>query len=205
MTRGKFIVVDGGEGAGKGTHLTALRDVLPEKTVLFTREPGGTELAEMIRNVIMSTEAKDADALTNFFLFWAARADHVARKIKPALESGINVISDRFDSSTFAYQLCGQENNFLRELFENSRKMLEPAGIPDLYIYLDVEPEVGLIRAKSRSDGNHYDDREERFHHRVRMGYLEFLKSYPHVIIDANRPIEEVRQAFIKAVTETLG
>jgi dTMP kinase len=170
---GKFIVIDGGEGSGKGTVLDALKGTFPQGFV-FTREPGGTPLAEKIREVIFSEEAKETDALTNFALFWAARADHMLHNVRPSLEQGLHVISDRFDLSTFAYQLYGQENHNLLELFWQMRRMYS-VPVPDLYIYLDVDPEIGLARVRGRGTGNHYDERDIEFHQRVREGYQEFL------------------------------
>lgn len=170
---GKFIVIDGGEGSGKGTVLDALKGTFPQGFV-FTREPGGTPLAEKIREVIFCEEAREADALTTFALFWAARADHMEKKVRPALENGLHVVSDRFDLSTFAYQLYGQQNLNLLDLFWRMREMYS-VPVPDLYIYLDVDPVIGLERTRKRGDGNHYDEKDIEFHQRVREGYREFL------------------------------
>lgn len=190
----KFIVIDGGEGSGKGVVIRALKDILAPEEAIFTREPGGSPLAEMVRNVIFSEEAKGADVLTNFALFWAARADHMARTVRPALFSGVSVICDRFDISTFAYQLYGQkDHNYLLPLFWQMREMycFPP---PDLYIYLDVDPEEGLRRARGRGVGNHYDELDLEFHQRVSQGYLDFIHG-PHdrpwinsKVVDANVP-----------------
>lgn len=200
MRKGRLIVVDGGEGSGKDTHLALLQDRLSTDNVVFTREPGGTPFAEKIREVIFSEEAKGANALTNFFLFWAARSDHVDRLILPAIESGKDVISNRFNSSTFAYQIYGQKNNFLRGIFVRARNMLSKEVLPYIYIYLDIDPEVGLRRAANRGEGNHFDQLSLEFHRRVRTGFLEFLKHHNHVIIDTNRSREEVQQDFFDAI-----
>src|SRR5579864_4280814 len=107
MEKGKFIVLEGGEGAGKSTQLRVIKEILGDDIVI-TREPGGSPYAEEIRNVILkSTNAGQADAKTHFALFWAARADHMKNTVLPALNAGKHVISDRFDSSTFAYQIYG--------------------------------------------------------------------------------------------------
>jgi dTMP kinase len=192
---GRFIVIDGGEGSGKGVVMKALKAILTPEEAIFTREPGGSPLAEMIRGVIFSEEAKGANALTNFALFWAARADHMARTVYPALMSGISVVSDRFDISTFAYQLHGQrDHNYLIPLFWDMREKY-CAPPPDLYIYLDVDPEEGLRRARGRGEGNHYDDLDLEFHQRVREGYLNFVHRHPDSrpwitsrVVDANLP-----------------
>lgn len=197
MKRGRFIVIDGGEGAGKGTALRMLKVALPPDKVVFTREPGGSPFAEEIRNLILLSEkGNDADALTRFALFWAARADHGRATILPAISSGHHVISDRYDSSTWAYQICGQENASLKELFWSMREACSTVK-PNLYIYMDVDPEEGLRRAKSRGEINHFETLSIDFHTRVRSGFLEFFsiinaQGTRTQIIDANRPLEEV-------------
>jgi len=196
MKKGRFIVIDGGEGAGKGTALRMLKVALPPDKVVFTREPGGSPFAEEIRNLILSNGGKDADAPTLFMLFWAARADHGRATILPAISSGHHVISDRYDSSTWAYQICGQDNTSLKELFWAMREVCCPVK-PDLYIYMDVDPEEGLCRAKSRGEINHFDARSVDFHTKVRAGFIEFLgiintRGTRTEIINANKSLEEV-------------
>jgi dTMP kinase len=201
---GRFIVVDGGEGAGKGIHLSRLAEILPPESTIFTREPGGTERAEMIRQVILS--GPGANALTNFHLFCAARADHVEYKIGPARKAGKTVVCDRFDMSTFAYQIYGQENHFLLDSFERERELLGEVAQPSVYIYLDVDVEEGLRRAEARQDGNHLDLAGIEFHKRVRDGYLEFLRRHDNsVVVDANRSIEEVWTDFRIAVETAMA
>jgi dTMP kinase len=203
VTLGKFIVVDGGEGSGKGTVLAALKEVLPPEKNVFTREPGGTPRAEEIRSVILGSEG--ASALTNFHLFCAARSDHLDHKIRPALSEGKNVICDRYDMSTFAYQIYGQQNHFLRGAFYNERELLGKLARPDLYIYLDVDVVEGLKRVRGRREENHLDRAPIEFHERVRQGYLEFLKTHPHRVIDANRTMEAVKAEFIEVVQSALA
>ncbi|MDE1874662.1 MAG: dTMP kinase [Patescibacteria group bacterium] len=197
MAKGIFIVIDGGEGAGKGTQIARLKEAYPE--ALFTREPGGSEYAEEIRNIMLKSPlAKGASAETQFGLVWAARADHIRRKVMPALESGRHVISDRFDSSTFAYQLHGQGGLHLRDLFFAVRKQFLGDCMPDLYLFLEVDPEESIRRTKQRAtlfgESNHFDEREVTFHNRVREGYREFARLFPGNCrtVDANRSIEEV-------------
>ena len=201
MKRGKFIVIDGGEGSGKTTILKWFAETPVGKNFLITHEPGGTNFADKIRALILSKEAKDAGAETQFGLMWAARAEHLKKKIIPALAKGVNVISDRFDSSTFAYQIYGQEAKHLERLFWQTREVFLRERKPDFYIFLDVKPEVGLARVASRKEKKaHFDERRLDFHRRVRTGFLEFLKNVPHKIIDANQSMKAVQDDFLNMI-----
>src|SRR3989338_3519116 len=158
--KGKFIVIDGGEGSGKTTILKWFAETPVGKKFLITHEPGGTDFADKIRTLVLSKEAARAPAETQFGLMWAARAEHLKHKIIPALKKGVNVISDRFDSSTFAYQIYGQEAKHLEKIFWQTREVFLRERKPDLYIFLDVEPEVGLERvAKRKEKQTHFDER----------------------------------------------
>ena len=207
MKKGKFIVLEGGEGAGKTTVAQFLKTQLPKEQFLFTREPGGTPLAEKIRAVMICPEATDTSAETQLALVFAARLDHVRAKIRPAIQAGKNVVSERFDSATYAYQIHGQEAMHLKPLFFEYRKLLGK-HIPDLYILLDVEPQEGLRRMQAnRKKAEPIDQFEKRglaFHDRVRKGLLEFMKTVPHVVIDANRPLEEVQKEVLAIIQKQL-
>lgn len=225
--RGKFIVIDGGEGSGKTTILKWFAETPFGKKFLITHEPGGTEFADKIRALVLSKEAKEAGAETQFCLMWAARAEHLKKKIIPALAKGVSVISDRFDSSTYAYQIYpvreystvlpqgalrefsngvyGQKAKHLEKLFWQTREVFLRERKPDFYIFLDVEPKVGLQRVAGRKETKtHFDERKLDFHKRVRAGFLEFLKYVPRKIIDANQPIESVKTDFLKCVKMVL-
>lgn len=208
MKRGRFIVIDGCEGAGKTTLIKVLAKEFSAKKVLLTHEPGGTGFADKIRLLVLSKEAKTAGAETQFGLMWAARAEHLKRKIIPALEKGTNVVSDRFDSSTFAYQVYGQEDKHLEKLFWRTREVFLRERKPDVYIFLDVLPEVGLARiAENKKRGellDHFEKRSLDFHQRVREGYKEFFKTVPHTIIDANRPLEAVQEDTFSVIRKYL-
>lgn len=192
MNRGRFIVLDGGDGSGKGTVIRAAQKEFSSDKTVFTREPGGTTFADKIRELILSPEAKDADANTMFSLYLASRADHVEKLIRPAINSGRNVICDRFDASTYAYQIRAQEGHHLKLLFDQIHEVFCGDVRPYLYIYLNVDPEVGAERTRGRGDSNHFDERKLEFHANVRKGYLEFISSRPHQIINANRSEREV-------------
>ncbi len=200
---GLFIVVDSGEGAGKTTQLNKAKEFFGDKLVL-TREPGGSPYAEEIRNLILNLYlARQADAKTLFGLFWAARADHLKNTIIPALKEGKTVISDRFDSSTFAYQIVAQGASELRDFFWQIRDFYLGDFKPDLYIYFDIDPRIGLERKKKQgTEVNHFEERPMEFHDNLRKGFSEFLIRAPHVTIDASKPVEEVWKNFSKAIIE---
>lgn len=192
--KGKFIVLDGGEGCGKSTIVEYLKTLLPQETV-FTREPGGSPFAEAIRNLMLNNELSgQADGFTQHGLIWASRADHLKNKVRPALEKGIHVITDRFDSSTWAYQIHGQECLYLKDIFPEIRKLYVQDTEPDVYIFLDVPPEIGMQRVANRKgDSNHFDERKIDFHTRIREAYLNFPNE-SKIIIDTNKPLEEVKE-----------
>ena len=199
--RGKFIVFEGGEGSGKSTMARRAVAWLEGRgtPAVLTREPGGSPFAEEIRKAILSDAAGGADPEILFHLFWLARREHLRQTVLPALSAGRVVICDRFDASTYAYQVVAQQHPQLRELFWVFRKRYVGADTPHLYIHFDIHPDIGLARAKSRAEkATHFDGRELEFHHRVRQGFHEFLKSpeeIPAVHIDAGAPMEEVEKA----------
>lgn len=216
MKRGKFIVIEGGEGAGKGVVLRRLRDFFgSNKEVVFTREPGGTVVAEKIRNVLMDKENKNTTPLTELFLFSAARAQHIGELVKPSLEGGINVISDRFDPSTIAYQLHGRDKRSYDGVFKILNEIAVSGVKPDAVIYLDVEPEVGLSRKKNSDDGHctRFDEEELDFHRRVRDGYIfqyrEAVKSRSnpvwYLVPTTNMKEEEVKATVLVTVLEIIN
>lgn len=198
MPKGKFIVIDSGEGAGKTLQLEKAKALFGDSLVL-TREPGGSPYAEEIRQIILkSPNAGQADAKTLFALFWAARADHLKNTVRPALEAGKTVITDRFDSSTFAYQIIAQGATELKDFFWQMRDFYLGDLKPDLYIYFDIDPVIGLAR-KNKQGGaelNHFEAREINFHNSLRAGFKEFIGHVPYTIIDASQPIEKVWEDF---------
>jgi len=206
ILKGKFIVLEGGEGAGKSSQIAKLKEIFGGKIVV-TREPGGSPYAEEIRNLILKSQnAGQADAKTHFALFWAARADHMRNKIIPALEAGKMVISDRFDSSTFAYQIYGQEAKELEKFFWQMREFYLGDIVPDLYIYMDVEVKEGLRRKQTqgKDEMNHFDERKVDFHNRMREGFMEFLKHVNSVVIDSNPEAEEVLKSLQSEISKHL-
>ena len=204
--KGTFIVLDGGEGSGT---TTVSKEIVKQFGwgAVRTREPGGSPYAEKIRDLVLSDDAKTSDAETQFALFWAARRDHIKKVIAPALAEGKVVICDRFDSSTYAYQIIAQEQIQLLELFWKIREHFLGEFIPDAYILLDVSPEVGLARARGRAgELNHFDKRKVEFHEKVNKGLKEFImtKAETGIVINAEQPLEQVTLETWNAVQEHL-
>jgi dTMP kinase len=199
--KGLFIVLDGGEGSGKSTLLRMIKKHYGNRVVV-SREPGGSKFAEKIRNVIVAKYAKNADGKTMFGLFWAAREDHLVNTIIPALKKGKIVVSDRFDSSTYAYQIVAQGARDLENLFWMMREKYLGEYVPDSYVYLDVRPEIGLARKKKQKNEkkNHFDKRKLGFHYKLREGFVEFFKhknrGIKSEIIDAEYSKESVFENF---------
>ncbi len=205
MKKGLFIVIDGCEGAGKSSMIEVLKTHFSDTKFLFTREPGGSPFAEQIRSLMLSPEAKDASAETQFGLVWGARHDHLMKTVKPALARGMHVVCDRFDSSTYAYQIHGQGGSHLKEYFWTTRDVYLGDLVPDMYVFFDVDPSVGIERVKGRKDDRtHFDERNLAFHTSVRNGFKEFLTQVPSIVINANKTQEEVKESFIKEITAIL-
>lgn len=204
-----FIVIEGGEGSGKSSLLIALKEALGD-AIVTTREPGGSPYAEAIRDTTLKNPlAKDTPGETTLCLMFAARFDNMKHMIKPALDAGKAVIADRFDGSSYAYQVWSQSRGDLEDIFWALRRRL--TIVPDLYIFVDVDPREGVRRAHSRNQSllqgkqyDHFDDREIAFHQSVREGYLRFLQRVPHIVIDANRPLAEVTRDFVAEIRKRI-
>ena len=206
MSKGAFIVIDGGEGSGTTTVARAVVQRFGWGAV-YTREPGGSPYAEKIRDLVLSDDAKTSDAETQFALFWAARRDHLKKTVAPALADGKVVVCDRVDSSTYAYQLIAHEQIQLLELFWKIREHFLGTYVPDIYILLDVSPEVGIARAKGRGeDLNHFDKRKIDFHKKVNKGLKEFIttKAEHGAVVDAEQPLERVIEDTVHIVQQQL-
>jgi dTMP kinase len=203
-TRGRFIVIDGVEGCGKSTQIRLLADHLRgrDTDVVVTHEPGGTELGEGIRSLLLDPRYTDVSSLTECFLFCASRAQHVIEVIKPALEAGRTVVCDRFGASTAVYQ--GFAGGLGFALVEQLSEIATTGILPDLTVILDLDPEEGMRRKFSASGDS--ADRIERkaieFHHRVREGYMQFAHRHRDRvrIISAAAPVDEVHREIISVV-----
>lgn len=206
MQIGRFIAFEGGEGSGKDTQIERLKQKhFGRDDIVFTREPGGTDIGEKIRSLLLSPDSRDMGVKAELLLFLAARAQLVKEVIRPALSSGKTVISNRFELSTIAYQVYGRQRyEYLPFLLETGKFIAgsDDCG-PGAYILLDVAPETGLARVAMRNDGmTRFDAETVQFHRRVRRGYLEHVKACRyHKVINAEAPLEEVS----KRVDEEMG
>ena len=202
--RGKFIIFEGGEGSGKTTIVERLKKELPD--IVYTQDPGGTGLGERVRDLLMSKATSGIDARTELLLFLASRAQLVAEVIRPALESGKNVVCNRFGLSSIAYQVYGRQTPELLDLFHFVSGKILNGCVPDACILLDVTPEVGIARVHSRPDEpTRFDNEALDFHARVREGYKKHISEFgtPY-IIDADKPLEEVWTEVRKTVKSIL-
>lgn len=193
-----FVTFEGGEGSGKSTAIKSLVDKLQKEgyEIVLTREPGGTPISEQIRDVILNKGNTAMDPVTEALLYAASRRQHVEEKVRPALKEGKIVLCDRFLDSSLAYQ--GGARGLGMDLI---LKINEPAinGLwPDVTIFFDLKPEVGLARinANSNREVNRLDVEKMEFHQKVRASFLELAERYPdrYVIIDASKTPEEVAE-----------
>lgn len=202
-----FITLEGPDGSGKTSQVPPLVEYLKSEgiPVLPLREPGGTEISEQIRQVIMTLKNTGMNPRTEILLFLAARAQLVAEVIRPALAEGKVILCDRYADSTLAYQGYGHrvDLDILRSMLDFATGRL----YPDLTLLLDIETELGLAR-KRRAGGewNRLDAYDIDFHRRVRQGYFELVASDPQrwVIIDASQPPEVVQSAMRRAIMARL-
>ncbi|AMO57010.1 thymidylate kinase [Endozoicomonas montiporae] len=209
---GFFLTIEGCEGAGKTTAVNVIKQWLDSRSIEFTetREPGGTPMAENLRSLLLDHGDEKVADITELLLMFAARSQNLFHNIEPALKQGRVVLCDRFTDATFAYQGGGrqlgvQQIATLETLVQGERR-------PDMTILLDVEPEVGLARARSRAaeQGGQLDRIEQEamdFFSRVRNAYLERARQYPEQfeIIDAGQPLEVVKTQLLEVLERRLG
>lgn len=196
MSRGIFITLEGGEGSGKSTQSILIGDRLENRgrEVLLTREPGGTSGAEEIRNLLVSGNPESWSSLSEALLMSAARDDHLRRLIIPALRAEKFVICDRFMDSTWAYQ--GVAGGVSAELLAMLETHVVQNHTPDLTLVFDLDPEVGLARARDR--GHHTENRFEAkgmvYHQNIRRAFLEIAQRFPErcVVVDASLELEDI-------------
>jgi dTMP kinase len=205
-SRGRFITFEGGEGGGKSTQARRLAAHLSEQgvPVLLTREPGGSAGAEKIRGLLL--DGQGFDPLAEAMLLFAARREHVVATIRPALDAGLWVISDRFADSTRAYQChgLGMPGEAYRRLADLALEGLSP----DLTLILDIAPDVGMARANARGvAADRYERLDAGFHARVRAGFLSIAAAEPArcALVDAAAAADDVAGAVRQAVAERLG
>lgn len=193
--RGRFITLEGGEGVGKSVNLAFVAELLEAAglEVQRTREPGGTPLAERIRELLLSPSAEAMPPIAELLLMFAARALHIEQCIRPALAAGRWVLSDRFTDASYAYQGAGRRLGVapVRWLEMQVQGELRP----DLTLLFDADPETGLARAGERGAADRFEQERLEFFRRVRAGYLARAQAEPQRfrIVDASRPLDEVR------------
>ena len=204
MTDARFIVFEGGEGAGKSTQSNALADYLRARghNVLCTREPGGTPAAEAIRAVLLDPANAGLDDRAEALLFAAARGDHAARVIKPGLERGDIVISDRYLDSSVAYQ--GVARGLGAERVAELSLWATGGLVPDLTIVLDVDPALGLARVVGP---DRLESEPIEWHARVRQAFLDIATEHPdrYLVLDGSRPAEDLAVEIAVAVSDLVG
>jgi dTMP kinase len=205
---GRFITLEGGEGAGKSTQVARLASWLEsrQRAVLATREPGGSPGAEMVRKLLVEGPTERWDGTTEALLHFAARRDHLRATVWPALKRGTWVISDRFADSTRAYQ--GNGHGIDPALLDRLYAIAVGDFRPDLTLILDLPVETGLARAARRRGAEmRYESLPRTFHDRVRAGYLEIAAHEPKrcVVIDASQDIDAIAGAIARTVGERLG
>ena len=205
---GRFITLEGGEGAGKSTQIARLKSWLEGRgrAVVATREPGGSPGAEMIRKLLVEGPVERWDGTTEALLHFAARREHLRSTVWPALKRGDWVISDRFADSTRAYQ--GYGHGLDLAMLDGLYEAAVGAFRPDLTLVLDLPVETGLARAAERRGAEtRYESLPRDFHERVRKGFLEIAKRDPKrcAVIDATRDIDTIAAAITHVVTDRLG
>jgi dTMP kinase len=200
---GIFITVEGSDGAGKGSNIEVIRDWFESRSraVVLTREPGGTQLGEKIRNLLLDKNSSPVSAMAELLLMFAARAQHIEEVIQPALTEGRVVISDRFTDASFAYQGGGRGLTLIK--VEQLKILVQADLQPDLTLLLDVPVNVGLARIVNRGESDRFDTETLDFKTRVRESYLQLAKNEPNRIvnINADRTLESVQQE-IKVILE---
>jgi len=201
VTKAKFIVIEGLEGAGKSTVISAISNFLSAKNIKckVTREPGGTPMAEAIRKCVKEDWEEDVTQQTELLLMYAARSQLVSNVIVPALAKGIWVIGDRHDLSTVAYQGGG------REISQNKLKILKELTLgefePDFTLYLDIEPSIGLERARGRGQLDRIEQSGIAFFERAREMYLSNISKMQNArTVDASKSVEEVEANALAAL-----
>jgi dTMP kinase len=203
MKLGKFITIEGIEGVGKSTNIAFIQSQLEAQGIktLLTREPGGTELGEQLRNLLL--HGGDVSDKAELLMMFASRAQHIEEKIKPALESGTWVICDRFTDSTFAYQGGGRQLDL--DWIKQLESLVHESFQPDLTLLLDAPVEVGRERASKRSAADRIEAEDLVFFNRVRDMFLARAKQFDrYQVVDATQALEQVQVDIVNALESLL-
>lgn len=201
---GKFITLEGIEGVGKTSNLRYIKELLEASghDCVVTREPGGTNLGEALRGLLLSHSDDNMSADSELLMMFAARAEHLAKVILPALENGQTVLCDRFTEATYAYQGGGRQLDV--DKISKLEDWVQSELRPDLTIILDAPVEVGRARAGSRSEPDRIEKEQDDFFQRVRSAYIEMADHYPHRIclVDASKELVAVQQQIQEQLVE---
>jgi len=206
--KGLFITVEGNEGSGKTTVIKRVLERLQKEkyNVAFSREPGGNKIAESIRNIILDRSNVEMDPKTEALLYAAARRQHLVQNILPLIDSGTTILCDRYIDSSLAYQ--GYARKIGIEEVYNINMFAIDNKLPDLTILFEIQPEIGLKRISTNKDReiNRLDVETIDFHHRVHMGYMLLSERFSKriVVINAERPIEEVEEDVYKIIKKKM-
>ena len=195
MKHGRFITLEGCEGVGKSTNLQFIKGLLLEKRIdtVVTREPGGTELAEQIRHLLLTKNHESITPEAELLMMFAARSQHIHHVILPALRQGCWVLCDRFTDATFAYQGGGRNMN--PETIAWLEQTIQGDLRPDLTLLLDAPVEIGMQRVQNRGSLDRFESEQLEFFQRVRQAYLQRTRQHPehYAVIDASLPLPEVQ------------
>lgn len=205
--RGKFITIEGQDGAGKSTNLAVVAELLKRagKDLVVTREPGGTAFGERVRELILGSNDQQFGDMAELLLIFAARAQHINEVIEPALTAGKWVLCDRFTDATFAYQGGGRGIDLAT--ITQLEQMVQGSLQPDLTLLLDLPIEVGESRAEQRSAPDRFERQQRRFKAKVRDSYLQRARAYPQrfTVVDASAGIDDVKLNVSQAVRHYLA
>ena len=202
MNRGRMITLEGSEGVGKSTNLEVVCKFLEEKRIRYTvtREPGGTEIAEQIRDLLLSETREIMDGLTELLLIFAARNQHLKKKILPELDQGLWVVSDRFTDASYAYQAFGR--SIAVDKVDALRQLVQEGFNPDLTLLLDVDPRISRGRISDR-ELDRIEKENLEFYQRVRVGYLDLAEKLERIkLIDASKNLESVGSEIRRHMSE---
>ena len=204
---GRFITLEGGEGAGKSTQIQVIKDYLQFRgnDVVVTREPGGTSEGQEIRNLLVSGDIDKWSPLSETLLILADRAAHLERIIRPALAEGKYVVCDRFFDSTKAYQ--GVAGGLGLDVIHNLQQPVLGTTLPDVTLLLDIDPEKGLRRAQERGGELRFESKTLAYHRTLRNAFLDFAAQEPDriFVIDADRDVEAVSADILAVLDERLN
>lgn len=204
--KGIFITVEGTDGSGKSTQINLLMDYLKSKgcDIVFTREPGGTQISEKIREIILDVGNKEMTGTTEALLYAAARAQHVEEKIIPAVNAGKIVICDRFVDSSIAYQ--GAARGLGSDVIMQINKFALGGIMPDITLFFNLSPEKGILRKKNERELDRMESEKLEFHKKVYNGYKYLCAEYPERIkvIDADDTVENVHEVVVNMIDQLL-